>query len=185
MKKWIFFLVVGIALLSLSTGAAGEDGVRCDGALMSPGDVCEYTNRSGDVTSRQTYDEVEADTKAAHQTFVTWGRWALLGGGLALSVLGIWGIVRERRRRKAQGPSTADLYLQQQQQQAVPAGPGYAQPAHTPPPQFPPQYAPQQYQQQPTFPPRPPQAPPAPPAANPDFGPGSGDSGEDVTQRMR
>jgi hypothetical protein len=184
MKKWIFFLVVGIALLSLSTGVAGQDGVRCDGVLMSPGDICEYTNRSGDVTSQQTYDEVEADTKAAHQTFVTWGRWTLLGGGLALSVLGIWGIVRERRRRKAQGPSTADLNLRQQA--AAPAGPGYAQPAHTPQPQYPPQYAqPQQHQQQPTFPPRPPQAHPGPPAGNLDFGPGSGDSGDDVTQRMR
>jgi hypothetical protein len=190
MKKWIFFLIVGISLLLLSTGAAGKDGVRCDGALMGPGDICEYTNRSGEVTSRQTYDEVKEAGESAHQTFVTWGRWALLGGGLALSALGIWGIVRERRRRKAAGPTTADLYFQQQAaaaagapaphapaQQHVPAQPQQ----YPPPPQFAPQqqYPPQGYPQRPPGP----AGNPVPPPGRPeDFGPGAG---EDVTQRLR
>jgi hypothetical protein len=192
MKKWILCLVVGISLLLLSTGAAGKDGVRCDGDLMQPGDICEYHSRTGEVTSRETYDEVKADNEAAHQTFVTWGRWALLGGGLALSALGIWGITVQRRRRRNQGPTTADLYFQQQAAQSGP--PAYPpQQQYAPPqqqqtpqqqaPQYPPpQYPPQQYPQQPV-PPRPPQPQGAPPpAGHQDFGPGSG---EDVTQRLR
>jgi hypothetical protein len=207
MKKWIFFLVVGISLLLFSTGAAGKDGVRCDGELMSPGDICEYTDRTGDVTSRETYDEVKAGNEAAHRTFVMWGRWALLGGGLALTALGIWGIVRERRRRKAAGPTTADRHLQQQAvvatgapaphapagaptphapaQQHAPAQHAPAQHAPTqqqyaPPPQ---QFAPRQQFPPPGYPPRP-TGNPAPPRGKPeDFGPGAGE--EDVTQRLR
>lgn len=203
MKKWILCLVVGISLLLLSTGAAGDNEVRCDGALMQPGEICEYTNRSGDVTSQETYDEVKAGNEAAHQTFVTWGRWALLGGGLALTALGIWGITVQRRRRRNQGPTTADLYFQQQAAQAgTPAPPAYPpqqqfapqqqpaqqQPAQQQAPQqqaqqYPPQQYPQQpYPQQPV-PPRPPQPQGGPPpAGNQEFGPGSG---EDVTQRLR
>jgi len=184
MKKWIFFLVVGISLLLLSTGTAGKDGVRCDGALMGPGDICEYT-RNGQVTSRETYDEVKESSEAAHHTFVTWGRWALLGGGLALTVLGIWGIVRERRRRKAAGPTTADLYLQQQAAAAAgaPAPHAPGRPQQYPPPQ--PQFAPQQQYPPQGYPQRPPgpAGNPAPPPGRPeDFGPGAG---EDVTQRLR
>ncbi|HEY7596321.1 MAG TPA: hypothetical protein VH969_24460 [Actinophytocola sp.] len=176
MKKWIFFLVVGLVMLFFSTGVAGRDHeVRCDGELMLPGDVCEYTNRSGDVTSRETYDEVKEGNERAHHTFVTWGRWALLGGGLALSALGIWGIVRHRRRRKAAGPSTADLYFQQQAARSgAPAPHPQAQPPFPPRQQFPhPGYPPPQQ-------PRP-AGPPSPPGGT-DFGPGSGD---DVTQRLR
>lgn len=178
MKKWIFCLVVGIALLSLSTGVAGDDGVRCDGQPMVPGDVCEYRTRGGDVTSSQTYDEVKENNEAVHHTFVTWGRWALLGGGVLLTGFGIWGIVRTRRRRKAQGPSTADVYFQQQAAQSAPAG----APAH---PQAGPQYAPQQQFSPQGHPPRQPQHPanPAPPPGDYGaFGPGSGD---DVTERLR
>jgi type IV secretory pathway VirB10-like protein len=189
MKKWIVCLVVGVALLTLSTGAASDTAVRCDGELMSPGDICETTSRTGEVTSRETYDEVAQDAKAAHHTFVTWGRWAMLGGGAVLTVLAIWGIAAQRRRKKNQGPTTADLYFQQQA--AAQAAPGYPrQPQYAPQPQQPgqpqqmQQYPPQppsqqQHPQQPTFPPRPPQPTPAAPA---DFGPGSGD---DVTQRLR
>jgi hypothetical protein len=194
MKKWIVCLVVGISLLLLSTGAASDTAVRCDGELMSPGDICETTDRTGDVTSRETFDEVERDAKAAHQTFVTWGRWAMLGGGAALTALAIWGIAAQRRRKKNQGPTTADLYFQQQA--AAQAAPPQAHPQQQhqyqqqPVQQYPPQ--------QPTFPPRPPQPqaapvppqqPPAPVTPRPqgapppaDFGPGSGD---DVTQRLR
>jgi|tagenome__1003787_1003787.scaffolds.fasta_scaffold20873361_2 type IV secretory pathway VirB10-like protein len=178
MKKWIFCLVVGTALLFLSTGAASDTAVRCDGELMSPGDICETTTRTGEVTSRETYDEVERDTKAAHHTFVTWGRWAMLGGGAVLTVLAIWGIAAQRRRTKNQGPTTADLYFQQQAAAQAPS------PAYPPQPQQYQQQPVQQYPpQQPAFPPRPPQPAPqqaAPPQA--DFGPGSGD---DVTQRLR
>ena len=187
MKKWVVFLVIGLAM-ALASISPGDDRVECDGQPMVPGEICEFTNRSGDVTSQQTYDEVAESSASAHQAWVTWGRWTVLGIGIGLAGLGFWGVMRERRRRKAQGPSTADMYLQQQA--AAPAGPGYAQPAHTPPqPQYPPQqqYAQQQYQQPQqqswgTPPPPRPQGGPVPPQGNQDFGPGSGD---DVTQRMR
>jgi hypothetical protein len=187
MKKWVIFLVIGLSLVALGAGDRGSDFVECDGQPMVPGDTCQYTNRSGDVTSEETYDEVAENSAAAHQTWVTWGRWTVLGIGIGLAGLGIWGVVRERRRRKAQGPSTADMYLQQQA--AAQAGAGHAQPAHTPPqPQYPPQqYAqPQQYQQPRSWgnppPSRPQGGPVPPPQGDQDFGPGSGD---DVTQRMR
>lgn len=188
MKKWILCLVVGLSLLLLSTGAASDTAVRCDGELMSPGDICEYHDRTGDVTSRETYDEVERDTKAAHQTFVTWGRWAMLGGGAVLTALAIWGIAVQRRRKKNQGPTTADLYFQQQAAgQAAPNPQAHPQQQHAPQQRPAPQYPPRQHfpqqpvPQQPVPPRRPqPQAAPAPPPA--DFGPGSGD---DVTQRLR
>ena len=186
MKKWIFFLVVGLALLTLSTGVAGNDKeVRCDGAIMSPGDVCETRSSTGSVTKTETYDEMKADKEAASKTFHTWGRWALLGGGLALAGLGAWGIVRERRRRKNAGPTTADMYLRQGAQQNAQPGAqqphmpaqqphvAYPPPQHNPaPPQHPGPQQPQPAQQQ--------QQRPAPGPAP--FGPGSGD---DVTQRLR
>ncbi|HEY0448188.1 hypothetical protein [Actinophytocola sp.] len=130
MKKWIFCLVIGLAMLAFSTGVGVNDGtVRCDGQIMNPGSVCEFRDRGGDVTSTQTYDEIKAGDAAAKKTFNSWGRWALLGGGLALTGLAGWGILRRRRQQKAQGPTTAGLYLQQQTAQS---GAGYAHPAHTP-----------------------------------------------------
>ncbi|HEV7649414.1 MAG TPA: hypothetical protein VGP26_14775 [Actinophytocola sp.] len=185
MKKWIVCLIAGLALLTFSTGAASDTAIRCDGELMLPGDTCQYTSRTGEVTSEESYDEVKKGTEAAHHTFVTWGRWAMLGGGLALTLLAIWGIAAHRRRAKKQGPTTADLYFQQQSAQAPPhpAQQPYPAPQQVQPQQ---QYSPQQYRPQQPFPPRPPQprGNPVPPPAesNQDFGPGSG---EDVTQRLR
>jgi hypothetical protein len=186
MKKWIVFLIAGIALLTFSTGAGSDTAVRCDGELMSPGEVCETTTRTGDVQSRETYDEVKKGNEAAHHTFVTWGRWAMLGGGAALTLLSIWGIAARRRRAKNQGPTTADMYFQQKaaQPQAAPQPQPQAAPQYQPQQQ----YSPQQYRPQQPFapqgaPPRPEQSGPAPaPSGAQDFGPGSGD---DVTQRLR
>jgi hypothetical protein len=175
MKKWIFFLVVGLALLTLSTGVNGNDKeVRCDGEIMSPGDVCETRSSTGSVTRTETYDEMKADKEAASKTFHTWGRWALLGGGLVLAGLGAWGIVRERRRRKHAGPTTADMYLHDARSGAQPPHMP-AQPPHMayPPRQHPEQHQPQPAQRQQQQRPDPGPAP---------FGPGSGD---DVTQRLR
>jgi outer membrane biosynthesis protein TonB len=190
MTKWIVCLVLGLSLASLSTGAAGRDDneVRCDGAIMSPGDLCETRSSTGSVTKTETYDEMKADQEAGKQTFETWGRWALLGGGLALAGLGVWGIVRERRRRKNAGPTTADMYLRQQGAQPphMPVPQQGAQPPHMPVPQqqpaHPPQHHPGPQQQQPAQqqPAQQQQQRPAPGPAP--FGPGSGD---DVTQRLR
>jgi len=170
MKKWIVCLIAGLALLMFSTGVASDTAVRCGGVLMSPGEVCEETTGSGDVTSRKTYDDVEKETQAAHRTFVTWGRWAMLGGGAVLTALAIWGIAVQRHRKRNQGPTTADLFFQQQAAQA--RGP-YPAPQQHQPQQS---YSPQPYRPQQPFP-----APQQPPAGE-DFGPGAGD---DVTQRLR
>jgi hypothetical protein len=149
MKKWIVCLLAGISLLAFSSGVGGQDGVRCDGELMSPGDICESRSSTGEVTSSETYDEVKAGNERAHRTFVTWGRWALLGGGILLTGLAIWGIVRERRRRKAEG-QVGDLYVQQQSA-AQPNMPAHVQPHMPPPQQTPPQQQmPQQQQMQPS-----------------------------------
>jgi hypothetical protein len=195
MKKWIFCLVVGIFCLVASTGAIGEDGVRCDGQLMSPGDVCETTT-NGRVTSTETYDEVARNNAAAHETFVTWGRWALLGGGILLTGLAVWGMVSHRRRQKAAGPTTADLYFQEQQAaRSGPPGAGarYPQPPYQQPGARTPQYPPPRFPAQPHMAPPQPAPPqqftaqshaPRPPAnqRDDDFDPGSGDN---VTQRLR
>jgi hypothetical protein len=160
MKKWIVCLLAGLSLLAFSTGVGGQDGVRCDGQLMSPGDICETRTSTGEVTSSETYDEVKESNERAHRTFVTWGRWALLGGGILLIGLAIWGIVRERRRRKVEG-QIGDLYVQQQSG-AQPNMPAHMQP-HMPPPQQTPVQ--QQMPQQQQMPPQQQQMPPhmAPP----------------------
>lgn len=112
MKRWIFCLVVGLVLLILGTGVATDTSVRCSGLLMSPGEVCQEATGSGKVTSRKTYDEVKREIDAAHRTFVTWGRWTMLGGGAALTALAGWGIAAHRRRGRNQGPTPADLFFQ-------------------------------------------------------------------------
>jgi hypothetical protein len=81
MRKWIFCLVAGLALLIVGIPLTGDPVVRCGGVPMAPGEVCQVASGSGEVASRRTYDEVEKETVAAHRTSVTWGRSALLGGG--------------------------------------------------------------------------------------------------------
>lgn len=102
MRKWIICVVVGVALLSLSTGAGGDDSglLKCGSEVMSPGDVCEET-RGGVTVDEKTYDEMKASQENGQKIFNSWGRWALLGGGIALVALGVFGIVRTRRQRSA------------------------------------------------------------------------------------
>jgi hypothetical protein len=174
MKKWIFCLLAGLAMLTLSTGAGvNDDTVRCDGEIMSPGDVCEYRNRSGGhAIDSQTYDEMKANTEAGQRTFNSWGRWALLGGGLVLTGLGAWGAVRHRRRQKAAAPGTADPHVQQQAAESAPA------------PQTGPQWQYQQQQYAPhAYPARQQPRREGQPAVHGDFGPGA-DGADDVTQRL-
>jgi len=114
MKKWVVALVIGLALLALGSGAGVNDNtIRCGSEIMLPSDTCEET-RGGDTVGTKTYDEMKADKEAGQRVFNSWGRWALLGGGGVLAVLGIFGIVSTRRKRAAAGPTTADLHLAQQ-----------------------------------------------------------------------
>jgi hypothetical protein len=154
MRKWIICVVVGLALLGLGSGVGVNDGrVMCGSEEMSPGDVCEETRRGVSMGTR-TYEEMKADAEAGQQTFDSWGRWALLGGGLALTVLGAFGIVRLRRERASGGAAqgspqvAAPGYPPAQPQSGFPP----AQPPGHPPAQAPPGYPPVPAQQRPGFP---------------------------------
>ena len=120
MRKWVVCLVVGLAMLTLSTGAGVNDSrIMCGSDVMYPGDVCEETRRGATVDTK-TYEEMKTSKENGQRTFNSWGRWALLGGGLALAVLGGYGIVRVRRERASGGQAAQAM-----------AGPGFppAQPA--------------------------------------------------------
>jgi hypothetical protein len=170
MKKWVVAVVIGVALLLLSTGAGQDDNgvVKCGSAVMGPGDECEETRR-GQTVGTRTYEDMKASQEAAARTFDSWGRWALLGGGLVLTLGGVAGIVMTRRRRAAAAA---------QPQPPLPPNVSFVQHPHQPPryaPQQAPQqqagqYAPQQYPQQQQVPQQyvPPRQPPYPPQS---FGP--------------
>jgi hypothetical protein len=138
MKKWVFALCVGLALLAFGSGA-GKDGdtIKCGSETMYPGSVCEET-RAGSTVDTKTYEEMRESKEAGQRIFNSWGRWALLGGGSVLTIAGIFGIVATRRRRKA----AAGI------QQPHPAGPVYP-PGQPNAPHVPPQGGhygqPQQY----------------------------------------
>jgi hypothetical protein len=124
MKKWIVSLVIGVALVLIGTGAGvNGDTIKCGSETMLPGDTCEES-RGGSTVDTRTYAEMKADKEAGQRTFDSWGRWAFLGGGVALAVLGIGGIVATRRKRAAAGPTTADLHLARQH---AAQQPGYPQ----------------------------------------------------------
>jgi hypothetical protein len=121
MKKWVIAVLIGVALLALGSGAANnKDGlIRCGSEIMGPGDVCEESRR-GSTVSERTYEEMKASQEAATRTFNSWGRWVLLGGGLFLTAVGIWGIVTRRRRAASAEPTVPATAYQQAPQHQVP-----------------------------------------------------------------
>ena len=128
MKKWVFALIIGIAMLSLGARTdVGSSTITCGSETMSPGDVCEET-RGGVTTDTKTYDEMKESQEAGARTFNSWGRWALLGAGGVLTIVGIFGIVVVRRRRAAAAAHPQALQPQTVQPQA-------AQPRFVPPQQ--------------------------------------------------
>ena len=180
MKKWIVCLVIGLGLLALSSGVGINDNtIRCGSEIMSPGDVCEET-RNGSVTETETYEEMKESKEAGQRTFNSWGRWALLGGGLLLTGLGIWGIVKVKRAKKNE-PYLGPGYTPGQAEPRQPGQPvGQYMQGMTPLPpnlpgvqQGPPQgYAPQQ-QYPPQNQPPPNYGPPQQQYPQQPFGPGS------------
>lgn len=100
MKKWVFALVIGV-MMAIGAGAdVSDDVIKCGSEIMGPGDVCEET-RGGTTVETRTYDEMKESSEARARMFETWGRWALLGGGLVLAIAGLTGILATRRRRAA------------------------------------------------------------------------------------
>jgi hypothetical protein len=77
---------------------------------MTPGETCRVVSGGGEVVSRRTYDEVEQETEAAHRIRATWGRVAMVGGGVLILLAG-WRIVARRRGRANQAPTSADLFF--------------------------------------------------------------------------
>ncbi len=188
MKKWIVCLVIGLGLLSLSSGVGINDNtIRCGSEIMGPGDVCEET-RNGSVTDTETYEEMKESKEATQRTFNSWGRWALLGGGALLTVLGIWGIVKVKRARKNEpylGPGYTPGQAEPRQpgqpvgqymQGMTPLPPVQQGPPQGYAPQPQPNYAPQQNQppqQQSGQAPHPNYGPPQRQYPQQPFGPGS------------
>ena len=141
MKKWVFALIVGIALLSLGARTdVNANTITCGSQTMGPADVCQQTR--GGSTTTWTYEEMKKSQESGARTFNSWGRWALLGAGGVLTIVGIFGIVVVRRRRRATAAA---------QPQAVPAPfvpsqqmPNTSYPRQAPyPQQMPPQSYPQ------------------------------------------
>lgn len=138
MKKWVFALCVGVALLALGARTDVNDStITCGSETMYPGDVCEET-RAGSTVDTKTYEEMKASSEAGKRIFNSWGRWALLGGGALLTIAGIAGIVIIRRRRKAAAgvqqphPAGPAAYPPPAQPYVLPQGGGHYGPPHPP-----------------------------------------------------
>jgi hypothetical protein len=129
-KKWVLALVAGIVLLSIASTAARDNTIRCGSEIMGPGDVCEES-RAGSTVDTKTYEEMKESHDASRRFFESGGRWAMVAVGALLTIGGIIGITRVRRRRRTNPDQGAP---------PVPAG-------HQPPP-----YPPQQQQFQPQYP---------------------------------
>lgn len=140
MKKWVIALCVGLALLAFGSGVGVNDNtIKCGSETMYPGDVCEET-RAGSTVDTKTYEEMKASKEAGQRIFNSWGRWALLGGGLVLVVGGIAGIMTTRRRRAkaavgVQQPHPVGPVYPPGQPYVPPQGGHYGQPQQYQPPQ--------------------------------------------------
>jgi hypothetical protein len=147
-KKWVIALVIGVMMaLGSAANVSENDTIKCGSATMGPGDVCEES-RGGSTVETRTYDEMKESSEARARMFNSWGRWALLGAGLALAIAGLAGIRATRKRRAATAAG---------QPQAVPTQ--FAPPQQAPYPQVPHQQYPPAvqntpYPQQQPYPPQ-------------------------------
>jgi hypothetical protein len=152
-KKWVFALIFGLALLGWSAGAGKESQITCGGEVMTYGYVCD--DGSGDV---KTYSEMLADKEAAKKMFDTWGRWALLGGGLVVTGGAIAGIVARVRRNRRAASAVNVQGVNPAPHNQMPQPPYSPQPQHPqyPQGQYPPQmpYPQAQYPPQTSYPPQ-------------------------------
>jgi hypothetical protein len=141
-KKWVFALVIGLALIALSFKGK-NDTITCGSKTMMPGYVCE------DGGTTRTYTEMVEAQRSADEAFQTWIRWVLLSVGGVLTVGGFAGVMKVRHTRRAasaQGTGAS--------QGAMPQPPYPAQPQQVWAP-----YAPQHPQQAPQYPQQMPQPP--------------------------
>jgi hypothetical protein len=147
-KKWVFALVIGLALIALSFKGK-NDTITCGSETMTPGYVCE------DGGTTRTYTEMVEAQRSADEAFQTWIRWVLLGVGGVLTIGGFAGVTKVRHaRRTSSAPGTNVPHAQG----AMPQPPYPAQPQQMWNPQQAP-YAPQHPQQAPYAPQHPQQAP--------------------------
>jgi hypothetical protein len=93
-KKWVFALVIGLALIAVSFKGKTYT-IECGTKTMTPGYVCE------DGGTTRTYTEMVEAKKSADQAFETWIRWVLLGVGGVLTIGGFAGVMKVRHARRA------------------------------------------------------------------------------------
>ncbi|HET6289140.1 MAG TPA: hypothetical protein VFG15_20630 [Amycolatopsis sp.] len=167
MKRWVLVLVIGFGFLGVCLLWATEDSsaIKCDGKLMSYGDVCE-TTKGGRTVRSETYAQLKAGAEIRERAFRNHGLW--VGGvGVALTGLGATMLIRRQRRVSRAGvtaprggqpqaqPQWQGQQWQGQQWQGQALWQGRPQPGF-PPPQGNPPYANQAVQQYPPSRPGPP-----------------------------
>ncbi|MEU3627176.1 hypothetical protein BS329_10795 [Amycolatopsis coloradensis] len=103
MKRWVLVLVIGFGFLGVCLLWATEDSsaIKCDGRIMSYGDVCE-TTKGGRTVRTETYDQMKAGAEVRERAFKNHGGW--VGGvGVALTGLGATMLIRGQRRASRAG----------------------------------------------------------------------------------
>lgn len=147
-------IVIGVGLFIGGIASSGDDGVKCGGQTMAPGDTCR-TVGNGSSTER-SYEEQKSQNGREAVLMMIFGPVVAIGGlvFLAGSSLG--------RRRRVHRPA-----YQPAQPGYAPAQPGFApaQPGYPPAPQ------PGHAAAQPGYPPAPPAAQPGYPSAQPAYPP--------------
>lgn len=162
-KKWVIALVIGVMMaLGSAANVSENDTIKCGSETMGPGDVCEES-RGGSTVDTRTYDEMKESSEARARMFNSWGRWALLGAGLALAIAGFAGIRATRKRRATAAtaqPQAVQLQAAQPVQaqfappQQMPNAPHPRNAPHVPHQQYPPAVQNTPYPQQQPYPPQ-------------------------------
>lgn len=140
MKRWVLVLVIGFGFLGVCLLWATEDSsaIKCDGRIMSYGDVCE-TTKGGRTVRTETYDQMKAGAEVRERAFQNHGLW--VGGvGVGLTGLGATMLIRGRRRASRAGaaapqggqPQVQPQWQAQQQWQGQSQWQGQPQPGFPP-----------------------------------------------------
>ncbi|MFI9454642.1 hypothetical protein [Amycolatopsis sp. NPDC052450] len=147
MKRWVLVLVIGFGFLGVCLLWATEDSsaIKCDGRLMSYGDVCE-TTKGGRTVRTETYDQMKHGAEVRERAFKNHGLWV---GGVGVALTGLGATMLIRKRRSASRAGVMAPQGGQPQWQAQPQWQGQAQPGFPPQQGNPRPYANQAVQQYP------------------------------------